>query len=89
MEPKKPHHLYPFVLLNVSCNLLLFLMFFTSSQGGDFSEENGKSTARSSDPFSYAAIFFHRYSQISNASATMMISGTGGENIYGIPFFGM
>jgi hypothetical protein len=33
-------------------------MFFTSSQGGDFSEENGKSTARSSDPFSYAAIFF-------------------------------
>jgi len=64
-------------------------MFFTSSQGGDFSEENGKSTARSSDPFSYAAIFFHRYSQISNASATMMISGTGGENIYGIPFFGM
>jgi hypothetical protein len=81
MEPKKSHHLYPFVLLNVSCNLLLFLMFFTSSQGGDFSEENGKSTARSSDPFSY--------SQISNASATMMISGTGGENIYGIPFFGM
>lgn len=64
-------------------------MFFPSSQGGDFSEENGKSTARSSDSFSYAAVFFHRYSQISKASATMMISGTGGENIYGIPFFGM
>ncbi|KAG6757414.1 hypothetical protein POTOM_037724 [Populus tomentosa] len=33
------------------------------------------------------SVFFHRYSMISKASATMMISGTGGENIYGIPFF--
>ncbi|KAJ6981629.1 peptidyl-prolyl cis-trans isomerase CYP63-like [Populus alba x Populus x berolinensis] len=38
------------------------------AEGEDFSEENGKSRARSSDPFSYAAI--------SKASATMMISGT-------------